>query len=77
MKSKEKIKIGDYVKVTNPLPEFEILDKHFRNKIGKVVNISFKDGYRIYFDNESKNIILFYKNEITKISKEEYFMEIL
>lgn len=75
--SKNKIQIGDYVRITNPLPEYKSLFKNFRYKIGKVISNDYKDAYRVYFSGESVYGILFYNYEIKKISKEEYFAEVL
>jgi hypothetical protein len=78
LKSK-KFKVGDYVRIHNPQPQYPGLIR-FKNKIGKVVFIvcdGNKGLYDISFGEGVNEKGLFFRKEIKKLSKLEYFMEIL
>jgi len=66
------MKVGDWVRITNPLPEYRGLYK-LKDKIGKIILIQ-GNSYRIYFKEYDDNY-LFFDREIKKISEIEVFME--
>ena len=71
------MRVGDYVRITNPLPQYKGLYK-LKNCIGKIKKRAYEspESYNIYFK-EIDSTYLFFESEITKISKTEVFMEIL
>ena len=68
------MKIGDWVRITNPLPEYKGLYK-YKNKIGKIIQIREIDGFKIQFNEDEA--YLFFAREIKLITPQEVFMEIL
>jgi hypothetical protein len=68
-----KFKEGDYVRISKPLKEYKGLYK-LKNRIGKILDLHYKNSYRIYFKEEDC-AYLFFGSEINKVSKVEVFME--
>ena len=68
------LKMGDYVKITKPLPTYQSLLK-YKNAVGKVVNV-YAGMIDVQFEIEDTiEIRIFFKNEVTKIKPEEYLVE--
>jgi len=77
---KEKIKVGDYVRITKPSSIISG-DKYFTAGKGKIAKVVFiRDGscrYRVEFLERVFAVEIYSENEVRKLTDVELFMEIL
>jgi hypothetical protein len=67
------MKVGDWVRITKPLPEYKGLYK-LKNRVGKISKVFSENFYSVHFKEENQDYS-FFRREITKLPKDESFLE--
>lgn len=79
MGNTSRFRIGDYVRISNPSSKrFKRICEEFKGKVGKIMGGLTPNSYAVTFQGwDNEGCVYFFGEELEKISKIEYFMEML